>query len=102
MLSDSVSGPHSENLSVSVNTLRTNPKFSGSFPFLPKSFKYHNYIIINYSGSIRELKFLKHVFLENLSKKFSETLWKDLESFEVPRNYQNINILYITTHIDIV
>ena len=60
-----------KNSPVGPNTLRTNPKFSESFPFLPKLFIYLYYIIMNYSELIQELKFSKHVFSENLSRKFS-------------------------------
>ena len=89
---DSVSGPIMKYSPVGPNTLRTNPKFSGSFSFLPKLPKYLNYIIINYSGSIRELKFSKHAFSKNLPRKFFETLRKDLKSSELLQNYQNIII----------
>ena len=87
MPSDSVSGPILKNSPVDPNILRTNPKFFRSFLFLPKLLKYLYYVIINYSESIRELKSLKHVFLENLPRKFSETPLKDLESYELLRNY---------------
>ena len=70
MPSDLVSGPISKISLVGPKALWTNQKFFESFPFLPKSFKYHNYIIINYFGSIRELKSLKHAFSKNLSKIF--------------------------------
>ena len=103
MLSDSVSDPILKNFPVGLSTLRTNPEFSGSFPFLPKLSKYLYYIIINYSDSIRELKFSKHVFSENLLMKFSETLRKDPGPSDFIRKilkHHRINIfsLYMSSH----
>ena len=92
MPSDLVSDQILKNSSIGPNILQTNLKFFGSFPFLPKLFKYLYYIIINYSKSIQELKSSNYVFSENLPRKLSETLWKDLESSELLRNYQNIII----------
>ena len=89
MPSDSVSGPILKNFPVGPNTLQTNPKFFGSFPFLPKLLKYLYYIIISYSEAIRELKSSKLVFSENLPRRLSETRRKDFESSELIRNYQN-------------
>ena len=89
MPSDSVSGQILKNFPISPNILRTNPKFFGSFPFLPKLLKYLYYIIISYSEVIRELKSSKLVFSENLPRRLSETRRKDFESSELIRNYQN-------------
>ena len=75
MPSDSVSGPILKNYSVGPNTLRTNPKFFGSFPFLPKLLKYLYYIIISYSEVIRELKSSKLTF-SDLLRNFLNLDWE--------------------------
>ena len=82
-----------KNSPVRPHTLRTKPKSSGSYPFLPKLLKYLYYIIINYSGSIRELKSSKLTFSENLPRKFSETLRKDPGPSDSIRKYLNIIVL---------
>ena len=99
MPSDSVSGLILKNSPVRPHTMRTNPKSSGSFPFLPKLLKYLYYIIINYSKAIRELKSSKLVFSENLPRRLSGTRRKDFGSSELIRNYQKNLILSLLTHI---
>ena len=99
MPSDSVSGLILKNFPVGPNTLRMNPKFSGSSPFHPKLLKYLYYIIINYSGSIRELKSSKLAFSENLPRRLSETRRKDFGSSELIRKCQNNIISSLLTHI---
>ena len=84
-----MSGPNLKNSPIGPNTLRTNPKSSGSFSFLPKLLKYLYYIIISYSEAIRELKSSKLEFSENLPRMLSETRRKDFESSELIWNYQN-------------
>ena len=98
MPSDSVFGPISKNFPVGPKILRKNLKFFGFFSFLPKLFKYLYYIIMNYSESIRELKFSKHAFSENLPRIFFEMVRKDLESSEVLRNHQ---IIIINSYLSI-
>ena len=99
MPSDSVSGLIWKNSSVRPHTLRTNPKSSGSYPILPKLLKYLYYIILNYSGSIRELKSSKLAFSENLPGRLSGTRRRDFGSSELIRNYQNNIISSILTQI---
>ena len=99
MSSDSVSGPIWKNSPVRPHTLRTNPKSSGSYPILLKLLNYLYYIILNYSGSLRELKSSKLAFSENLPRRLSGTRRKDFGSSELIRNYQNIIISSILTHI---
>ena len=99
MPSDSVSGQIWKNSLVRPHTLRTNPKSSGSSPFHPKLLKYLYYIIINYSGSIRELKSSKLAFSENLPRRLSGTRWKDFESSKLIRNCQNDIISSLLIHI---
>ena len=99
MSSDSVSGPIWKNSPVRPHTLRTNPKSSGPYPIFLKLLKYHNYIILNCSGSIRELKSSKLAFSENLPGRLSETRRRDFGSSELIRNYQNNLISSLLTHI---
>ena len=99
MPSDSVSGLIWKNSLVRPHTLRTNPKSSGSYPFLPKLLKYLYYIIINYSEAILELKSSKLAFSENLPRRLSETWRKDFGSSELIRNYQSNIISSLLTHI---
>ena len=99
MPSNSVSGLIWKNSPVRPYTLRTNPKSSGSYPFLPKLLKYLYYIIINYSGSIRGLKSSKLAFSENLPRRLSGTRRKDFGSSELIRNYQNNLVSSLLTHI---
>ena len=99
MPSDFVSGLIWKNPPVRPHTLRTSPKSSGSYPFLPKLFKYLYYIILNCSGSIRELKSSKLVFSENLPRRLSGTRRKDFGSSKLIRNYQKNLILSLLTHI---
>ena len=99
MPSNSVSGLIWKNSSVRPHTLRTNPKSSGSYPFLPKLLKSLYYIILNYSEAIRELKSSKLTFSENLPRRLSETRRKDFGSSELIRNCQNNIISLLLTHI---
>ena len=99
MPSDSVSSLIWKNSPVRPHTLRTNPKSSGSYPFLPKLLKYLYYIIINYSGLIRELKSSKLAFSENLPGRLSETRRRDFGSSELIRKCQNNVISSLLTHI---
>ena len=99
MPSDSISGLILKNSPVHPHTLRTNPKSSGSFPFLLKLLKYLYYIITNYSEAIRELKSSKLAFSKNLPGRLSETRRKDFESSELIRNCQNDIILILLIHI---
>ena len=99
MPSDSVFGLNWKNSPVRPHTLRTKLKSSGSYPFLPKLLKYLYYIIINYSGSIRELKSSKLAFSENLPGRLSGTRRKDFGSSELIRNCQNNIISSLLTNI---
>ena len=96
---DSVSGLIWKNSPVRPHTLRTNPKSSGSYPLFLKLLKYLNYIILNCSGSIRELKSSKLAFSENLPRRLSETRRKDFGSSELIRKCQNNIISSLLTHI---
>ena len=99
MSSDSVSDLFWKNSPIRPHTLRTNPKSSGSYPFFLKLLKYLNYIIINCSKAIRELKSSKLAFSENLPGRLSGTRRKDFGSSELIRNCQNNIISLLLTHI---
>ena len=82
--------------------MRTNPKSSGSYPIFLKLLKYLYYIILNYSGAIRELKSSKLAFSENLPRRLSGTRRKELR---ILRTYPELSkqhyIIIINSYLSI-